>query len=507
MLSALAARPPSLARPVVIPVSTLVLVAALLGNCIISAAWPDPMASFVTLILFIVAVAQLFGSSPSAVMLAAPFMILHLSVMVSLIAIESGAYMKEMGTEGHASVASATFIVYSLLLLSSSVLTYRWLDARRERNAARRRLSSLASATREPATRASAVRSSRHWVESYAAVLIGGVIVSYLLLRGLGTGFPLLTGTDRFQYRSRTDVLTLNFLNLKYVLGAFIGCGAAFAATARVRALHHLVFAGYVVTSFLFGDKFFNILIASTFYAMPFTLREPDRIKQLIRRSVPMVLIVLACVSAVTAFIYSKGGELTAAETALHLGDRVAGQGQLWFMAVEDGASWLKFDTHIVSENLLNLFANPAAGYAFEHRLAAFYFVERYSPPAMHLSFLHNAGSVTPTMVFEAYGLVTFGFLGLAVMGMLLGVFTGAAGYFLARSIMTGNPINALLPGFVMTQMIYMAAQGTLYSLIGLSSFKAYAAFWLLQSLVGYWIKRQPPRSARSLERRHGAPA
>lgn len=494
MLSALAARPPSLARPVVIPVSTLVLVAALLGNCIISAAWPDPMASFVTLILFIVAVAQLFSSSPSAVMLAAPFMILHLSVMVSLIAIESGAYMKEMGTEGHASVASATFIVYSLLLLSSAVLTYRWLDARRERKAGRRRAASMAANGRQ----------LRHWIKSYSAILIGGVIVSYLLLRGLGTGFPLLTGTDRFQYRSRTDVLTLNFLNLKYVLGAFIGCGAAFAATARVRIVHHLVFVGYVVTSFLFGDKFFNILIASTFYAMPFTLREPDRIKQLMRRSLPMVLIVVACVTSVTAFIYSRGGELTPAETARHLGDRVAGQGQLWFMAVEDSASWIKFDTQIVRENLLNLVANPAAGYAFEHRLAAFYFVERYSPPAMHLSFVHNAGSVTPTMVFEAYGLVTFGFLGLAVMGILLGVFTGAAGYFLARSIMTGNPINALLPAFVMTQMIYMAAQGTLYSLIGLSSFKAYAAFWLLQSLVGYWISRQPPGAARS---RHVAPA
>ncbi len=495
MHSALAARPSSLARPVVIPVSTLVLVAALLGNCIISAAWPDPMASFVTLILFIVAVGQLFSSSPSAVMLAAPFMILHLSVMVSLIAIESGAYMKEMGALGHASVASATFIVYSLLLLSSAVLAYRWLDARRQRKAAHGR-----AAARMPPR-------ARHWIETYAAVLIGGVIVSYLLLRGLGTGFPLLTGTDRFQYRSRTDVLTLNFLNLKYVLGAFIGCGAAFAATARVRALHHLVFFGYVGTSFLFGDKFFNILIASTFYAMPFTLREPDRIKQLIRRSLPMVLVVVACVSAVTAFIYSRGGELTAAETAQHLGDRVAGQGQLWFMAVEDDAAWIKFDTQIVRENLSNLVANPAASYAFEHRLAAFYFVERYSPPAMHLSFMHNAGSVTPTMVFEAYGLVAFGFLGLAVTGMLLGVFTGAAGYFLARSIMTGNPVNALLPAFVMTQMIYMAAQGTLYSLIGLSSFKAYAAFWLLQSLVSYWVNHQPPSGARSMGARRGAPA
>jgi hypothetical protein len=475
-------------RPVVIPVSTLVLVAALAGNCIISVAWPDPMASFATLVLYVIAIAQLFSSSPSAVMLAAPFMVMHFSVMLSLIAIESGAYMKEMGAFGHASISSATYIVYSLLLLCSAILVYRAMDARRVRNCKKQKQAEA------PAVQA--VRAYRHWIESYGAVVIGGLIVSYLLLRGLGTGFPLLTGTDRFQYRSRTDVLTLNFLNLKYVLGALIGCGAAFATTPRMRKLHHWTFVGYILASFLFGDKFFNIMLASIFYSMPFLIREPDRMKASIRRGAPMVLIMLVCVSAVTVFIYSGNGALTVAETVQRLGDRVAGQGQLWFMAVEDGASWVKFDEHIVRENFLNLFANPASGYAFEHRLAAFYFVERYSPPAMHLSFVHNAGSVTPTMVFEAYGLVTFGFIGLAFTGILLGAITGLAGYFLARSIMTGNPINTLLPAFVMTQMIYMAAQGTMYSLIGLSSFKAYAAFWVLQRLVKFWIKRQPPRVA-----------
>jgi len=48
--------------------------------------------------------------------------------------------------------------------------------------------------------------------------------------------------------------------------------------------------------------------------------------------------------------------------------------------------------------------------------LAAFYFVQKYSSGAMYLSWLHNGGVITPTIVLEAYGLVAFGYLGLALL-------------------------------------------------------------------------------------------
>jgi hypothetical protein len=395
--------------------------------------------------------------------------------MVSLVAIESGTFMKEMGTAGHASTAGASFIVYSLLFLVVGLLTFKQLQGPRD------------AAGAAPA--ASGVE--RSFIVSNAALVAGSLAVVYLAIAGLKTGFPLLTGTDRFEFRANdADIVTLNLLNLKFSLGAMLGVGAAWSVTRGRTVLHHLVFALYILVSFLYGDKFFIVLIAASFYAMPFLVRNPRGIARMVRKLAPFVALVLLCVTGVTLFIYSGYGARSLDDTLTKLAGRIAGQGQLWFMAVEDSSNWINFDVDTVEKNLSSIPANPAATYVFEHRLAAFYFVEKYSPSAMYFSFLHNGGAVTPTMVFEAYGLVTFGYVGLAVLIAAMGMVVGALIHWLARAMMSGNPVNALLPAFVMSQTISLMSQATVYSVIGLSSFKAYAAFFVLQLIAAAWLKQ-----------------
>jgi hypothetical protein len=158
----------------------------------------------------------------------------------------------------------------------------------------------------------------------------------------------------------------------------------------------------------------------------------------------------------------------------------------------------VQFDTHHIALNLENLLARPAADFTFEHRLAPFYFVERYAPTAFFLSFLHNGGMVTPTMVFEAYSLVMVGYAGLVLVLMAAGAWTGWLAHYLSRAMAGGNPADVLLPSFAMFQTIVLLSQGTLHSLLSLSAFKAYAAFFALQTLVRAWLRHcaQAPREA-----------
>jgi len=457
------------ARPrVLIPPAVLVLGGLLAANCAWSLVWPSPATAAAAALLWAAAAWRLFGTDARAAVLLLPFMTLHLSVMVSLIAIESGAHMKEMGARGAASPASALFAMLSLVFLGTAAAVYvRRRSLRAERGAA----PPFSAASPSP-------------LLAWAAPGIAAPVVAYLALTGLRNGFPLLEGIDRFQYRMNADVLTLNFLNLKFVIAALLASGAAAAPGRALRAGHHLIFAAYLAVSFLFGDKFFIIIAATCFYCMPFVLARPAGLAQALWRHAPLAIVALACVAGVTLFIYSGYGRFSLDTTLTRLGDRVAGQGQLWFLAVRDSSHWFGIDADGVAQNLRSLFANPAATYVFDHRIAAFYFVDKYAPSSLWTSFLHNGGTVTPTMVFEAYGLMLFGYLGLAAALLLMGALAGAVLEWLAHAMQSGNPVNVLLPAFVATQVLSVMSQGTLYSLLSLSAFKAYAAFLLLQWMV-----------------------
>jgi hypothetical protein len=374
------------------------------------------------------------------------------------------------------------FIVYSLLFLVTAVIVFGALQRRGAQGGA----TNASGALERPS------------ILSTAGLAIGGFAVIYLGLAGMRTGFPLLMGADRYLFRaSSASIVTLNLLILKYLLAAVLGTGAAFAKSRGWRDLHHATFAALILVSFLYGDKFFVILCAASFYAMPFLLRDPQRMTHTLVRIAPFAALTIVGVLAVTLFIYSNSGAMSLEATLVKIAGRVAGQGQLWFLTVEESPAWFVLDLTIVRENLLAIFASPAATYVFDHRLAAFYFIEKYSSGAMYLSWLHNGGVITPTIVLEAYGLVAFGYLGLATLMGVMGTVVGVLAHWLCRAMLSGNPVRVLLPAYVMTQTIVFMTQATLYSVIGVGALKAYAAFLLLQVATSAWSGRPPgPRPA-----------
>ena len=460
---------------------------ALLLNLFIDVMWPNSLSPSIALGLYVLAVVQLFKAYPLALVLMVPFIILQVSGTLSLVLIEGGAEMKEVAATGSPSAATSSFVLYALTFLLASVATYTRFSQRSGRK--------LTDAT-------SKARQLMPLVKN-APLIISMLALGYLLAAGVKTGFPLIDGVDRFAFRRlRADELTLNLLNLKFITAAILGSGGAFANSALLKRLHHIVFVAFLATTYLYGDKFFSILISVSVYVMPHLMQVPEKnILRALAKLAPIAFVAVSAVFGMTLYIYSDYGTRSPAEAIGNVSDRIAGQGQLWFVANRDDPAPMRFDTHIVSMNLANLVNVPSSDYAFRHRLAAFYFVEKYYPRALYASTLNSFGWVTPTMVFEAYGLVAFGYVGLVLLMIAAGVFVGTLMHYLSGMLMTGNMFNIMLPAFVFDATCKMMSQATLYNVFGVSAFKAYAAFALLQLIVTIFLKGaskplQAPRPA-----------
>lgn len=451
----------------------------MLANILVATLTPSIVASALGTCLYLIVLHRVFKKSPLAFLLFSPIIFLHFSALISLNAIESGAYMKEMGRLGHVSVAGATYALVTSVFIWVATKVF---EAGQTANA-------------PIGTR---LNIERHgFIGTWAAPLVVGLFIAWLLMKGTITGFPLIDGFDRFAYRRVAgDPITLNILNLKIVIASFLGLSAANCPTAIGRTRHHAVFVAYILTSFLFADKFFIIISSSLYYVAIQLAYRPDIITRQARRFfLPATGAILVAV-VVTVFIYSGKGAYGVEKTLQLLLDRFAAQGQLWFIAFNEDFRWVAFDSHGVKENIKALIENPHQDYVFEKRLSAFHFIEAYAPSKMFLSFIGNQGFVAPTGVFEAYMFEMFGLVGGLAIVALAGALLGYIGRYIRYAVSTGNPFAILLPAYVVVQFYYLVAAGTPFNLIGASAFKAYAAFALLQWAVNFWVSKASPASA-----------
>lgn len=435
--------------------------------------WPNLLSSFVSTILYTILAVIIFRMRPVAFLIFSPIIFLHFTVLISLNAIESGAYMKEMGQAGYESASSAFYLLVVSIFLVTALAVFSRLD--RAQYAIYRRI--------QP--------KNYYFITHWAASLFCVLAILLLFAKGFVTGFPLLEGFDRFAYRRVAgDPITLNLLNLKIVVACFLGVSAASCVDSISKTRHHVLFLFYIFASFLFGDKFFIIISSALCYIGTQVVFDASVVKERMKRLLPALVLAISLAISVTIYIYSGLGTYSLEKTAGLLLGRFAGQGQLWFVSFNNVQDLFLFDSQSVMLNLNSLMENPAQDYVFEKRIGPFHFVQKYSPVQMYWSFIGNAGFVAPIMVFEAYLLELFGFIGLFPLVILAGAGLGIIAYLITAATKSGNPFNVLLPSYVFVQYYYLIVSGTIYNVFGIGTYKAYAAFFVLQIIVSYWIMK-----------------
>lgn len=425
----------------------LLLSGACLATWWLSATFANPAWSWLALAQFLWLCLLCWRVEPQGFSLFLPIAITRASVVVALIAIEYRARLPELGLAGTPGPHTISYVAACIALFAAYLAGFRLLRAMM-RPSQRSILSTLFD---------------RHAVAVSATVIaLGAIATLWLLIIGGARGYPLLVGLDRFVFRRLfADPLTLNILNFKSILAGALGL-VSFCLPVRVlwKRAATLTLVLFVAANFLFGDKFFIILMTVSCFLAPYLYLNHHLIGRKIGTVLAAVVIAMAPVMGVTWFIYSDQGRMSAQATSQRLGERFAAQGELWYVQNRIGAPLVRWNTPFVSRNIEAMSIKSVDVFALRNGLGPAYFMNLYSPDHLRAEQGRHAGAVTYTMALEPLLLVHFGWIGLFA-GLALSALLFALGsLYLAYAIGRRLIVSMVFASYVMVLLRSFSTQG-----------------------------------------------
>ncbi|UAK25056.1 DUF6418 domain-containing protein [Sphingomonas nostoxanthinifaciens] len=448
-------------RSTILAVELSLCVAWLLGSWLLSTIFASVWWSVASLGTYAWLVILLVRAEPTGAALLLPTLIEKASTFVALALIPFDSQIPELGLIGAPSGCAPAFAVYTAISLVSYVLLFRLLN-RNTQGKSGYPLTPLFDRLATPI--------------ALGLVAFSGIMILDLLASGARSGFPLLTGMDRFYFRRVfADKGTLYILNLKFVTSFMLGMVVfCLPAQATVRQLAKLAYTALMVMYFLFGDKFFTMLASLSAFFAPYLYLNARAVLQQIGRYAVAAAAALMVVFAVTWFIYSDLGRQNPTATAQRLSGRVVGQGELWYLQYGLGAPVWNWDGEMVDRNIQALTVKDIDIFALRASIGPAFYSNGYAPDKIRTSLHRNAGSVTYTAALEPLGLHTFGWGGLAIMMVIVGFMSALGSAYVALAIRTRSILMGTFAAYVSVQLRTTLAQGTPYVL-----FSVFSMVWL----------------------------
>ncbi|MDB5701529.1 MAG: hypothetical protein JWL66_1728 [Sphingomonadales bacterium] len=424
--------------------------AALLAvNWSFANAVPSSLFSFTSMLLFAWLLLIVGRMTAAGLILLLPLIITRGATLLSLLVIEAGAYMPEVNRLGEPGDASASFVAFTSLFFLIFALVFRQFER------------PFIAYARSPLL--DRVVGLLGWPVVLVCMACGAVA----FLHGLQSGFPLLAGIDRFLYRREySSGVVLILLDNKFLFSAVLGAVAfapRFAPLLKPAAM--MTFVGLTGLYFLFGDKFFTILSEVAFFMMPLLLQRQGRLAGTLIRIAPLAIALLCGSLGATLYIYSGYGRLPLDRTTALVGERIAGQGELWFVASRDARRVTNWDQQLVDRNIAVLDDKTPPASAFANGVETYYFVQHYAPAKLAASFRKNQGWVQLTMGTEAMALVMFGYVGVAVIMAFLGVLVAFSALYLRRAFASGFPLSLFFAVWTSLQVYFATQQASLWTI------------------------------------------
>ena len=444
------------------------LAALLAVNWVSAGAHPSQIFSYTSIALFIWTLVIVARITPAGAILLLPLIVTRIATMSSLLAIEAGAYMPEVSRTGSAGDASASFAAFTAVFFLAFACVFRMAER-----------PALVFARSPLLDKVVALLA---WPAVAVCIAWGAVAVFH----GLQTGFPLLQEVDRFLYRREySNYWVLALLDNKFLLSAVLGT-ITFRQTATplLRSVAALTLIALTGLYFLFGDKFFTILTEVSFFLMPFLLQRQGSLVRTLLLGFPLALALLAAAMGATLYIYSDYGRLPADRTLKLLGERIAGQGELWFIATRDFKQPISYDRALVSRYTRGLDAQDPGKASFSNGVETYYFIEHYASPEMLKNFRRSGGFVQLTVGYEAMALVMFGYWGVAAAMMVAGVLAALSALFLLRTLAYGLPVTLFFSVWTYLQTYFVVQQAALWPVAAPGQWKRFLLFAVIELLI-----------------------
>lgn len=396
---------------------------------------------------YVVYMKRLADKAPFTFIFGLPLWFLWLTEMSSLVAIEFGAYMNEVGDFGYATGATARLcIIYILMVTPVVKLVDGKFDA-----------SDLAN-----------------WIVSYRkfpywrffsgfVIVLSLLMTGYLFIEGLKNGFPLITGVDRFTFRKELDdSLFVSIIDNRPVVISFLSV----MLFGGYRKSAFFIFALYIFVSVLFAEKFTSLMMMLSVFIVA-SLVEDLWLHGKIRvfRLLKPLLLILPIVFIVILIVYGALDDLSGALEAFR--DRFAVQGQMWFVGDRDYFSLFSFDARVISADISSWFdwsvQNPASvSLAF----GRYYFMADYVDNEL-LDWILNL-NVGYVFTYFPYWLKISGYFGLVVISVAGGGILGVVMRYLVGAFSTVDVVAMFMAQKAYFLILYGIVTGYAYNVFGI---------------------------------------
>ncbi|HDR9127920.1 DUF6418 domain-containing protein [Burkholderia vietnamiensis] len=403
-----------------------------------------------TIAVYVLLVVVFLRTSGRAALLLVPFAVLKLSELVSVVMIEFGATMSEIGLLGHDIGASSGLLLHDVAFFMGAIWILR---ARRAGTAADRIVLTRLSAR--------------------LAFAIGGAICLIGVVAGLAYGFSLFSGMDRFSFRASAGNAPLSFFLANRLIAVFL-FGILAAGTRRSgRRLASIGVVLVMVINMLHGEQLMStVSLIVSFFGVR-TIAEGDE-RDFVRKLARVGLIAAVFGLGAVALSYASQKK----DVFVSVAARAVLQGQLWYAVAAEQAGRDEVKPESIGRNIGSLSAPSVDDYVnLWPPVGVRELMYKFADTSLYNAYTENG--VTFTMGTSGYLYYLFGFWPSLLAECLLGMFAAVMARTLVSAMSGANLLLLVVSAKLYALLMLGLQQGDFWYLFGVRTIFTVLIFWI----------------------------
>ncbi|MDN7907935.1 DUF6418 domain-containing protein [Burkholderia diffusa] len=410
----------------------------------------------ITVAVYVLLVVVFVRASSRAALLLVPFAVLKLSELVSVVMIEFGATMSEIGMLGHDIGASSGLLLHDVAFFMGAI----WVLRVRRAGAAAERI---------VLTR----------LQARLAFMVGCAICLVGIVAGLAYGFSLFSGMDRFSFRASSGNAPLSFFLANRLIAVFL-FGILAAGPRRFgRRLASVGVLLVMVINMLHGEQLMStVSLIVSFFGVR-TIAEGDE-RDFVRKLAKVGLIAVVFGLGAVALSYASQKK----DVFVSVAARAVLQGQLWYAVAADQAGRDEAKPESIGRNIASLGATSVDDYvSMWPPVGVRELMYKFADTSLYNAYTENG--VTFTMGTSGYLYYLFGFWPSLLIECLLGMFAAMMVRTLVAAMSGANLLLLVVSAKLYALLMLGLQQGDFWYLFGIRTIATLLIFWIAIAVFG----------------------
>ncbi len=424
---------------------------------------------------FVAFLLQMISSAPATFIILLPLLFLKATEIASSIAIESGALMQEIQQIGYPTGGTARLVIVVMVFFTVGAIFIESAWAQHSAFPDRSRLETAASQLSP-------------WVTLSCIFFFG-----YFIYVGLRVGFPILSGAERLDFKYQlSDPIYISLLGNRTLFVTALSL-MTIAPDSRRRAW--ILFFGIFLISILFGEKFTSLMVMSAIFPVAGLLDYLSQYRKLpiTRIAGAGAVLGMITIGACLNVYYYVYNDFETAKTKLL--DRMAIQGEMWYVGDRDFRYNSSIDWHTIREDISACIGRRSQDPdAISTDFGPFFVMQNYADKYV----MENGQKkgIYFAFTYSTYWLMVSGYFGHTIVLLLTSLVYAIAGRCFLNALVTGNALGMLLAQKAMYMVTTAIITGFTFFALGYKTIGLIIASWIVLNWRSYWhVVTGRPRS------------